>query len=134
LVQRKYDHHLQDPFEVVTGAVPRVFGHSPYFTLTKSLALQTLLVGFVLLCVLIELVVRRGPFARADALVAIWAVLAWAMPISETDVATYGAEAALLPLALLVRRLPRPLGIAITVAAAVLGVAMTRLYVRDYLV
>ena len=108
LVQRKYDHHLQDPFHMVVRAGHRVFDHGPLFTMTKSLALQTLLVSFVLFCVLIELVVRRGPFAHADALVAIWAVMAWAMPISETNVATYRGEAALLPLALLVRRLPRP--------------------------
>jgi hypothetical protein len=134
LAQRKYDHRLQDPFHVIVHARHRVFDHGPIFTLTKSLALQTLLVSFVLLCVLIELVIRRGPFAGADALVAIWAVMAWAMPISETNVATYRGEAALLPLALLVRRLPRPLGVAITIAAAVLAVSMTKLYLRDYLV
>ena len=134
LVQRKYDHHLQDPFHMVVRAGHRVFDHGPLFTITKSLALQTLLVSFVLLCVLIELVVRRGAFARADSLVAIWAVMAWAMPISETNVATYRGEAALLPLALLVRRLPRPLAAAITLAAAVLAVSMTKLYLRDYLV
>jgi len=134
LVQRKYDHHLQDPFQMVVRAGHRVFDHGPVFTITKSLALQTLLVSFVLLCVLIELVVRRGAFARADSHVAIWAVMAWAMPISETNVATYRGEAALLPLALLVRRLPRPLAAAITLAAAVLAVSMTKLYLRDYLV
>ncbi len=48
LVQRKYDHHLQDPFHMVVRAGHRVFDHGPLFTITKSLALQTLLVGFVL--------------------------------------------------------------------------------------
>ncbi len=134
LVQRKYDHHLQDPFHMVVAAWHRVFADGPLFTLTKSLALQTLLVSFILACVLIELVIRRGAFAHADALVAIWAVMAWAMPISETNVATYRGEAALLPLALLVRRLPWPLGAAITLAAAVLAVTMTKLYLRNYLV
>jgi hypothetical protein len=134
LVQRKYDHHLQDPFGASVRAVHRVFGDGPLFTLTKSLALQTLLVAFVLVCVLIELGLRRGAHARPDALVAIWAVMAWAVPVSETYVATYRGEAALLPLALLVRRLPRPLGIAITVAAAVLAVSMTKLYLRNYLI
>ncbi len=134
MIQRKYDHHLQDPFSVVVGAWHGVLGHGPYFTMAKSLALETLLVSFVLSCVVVELVMRRGPFAGADALVAIWAVMAWAMPISETNVATYRGEAALLPLALLVRRLPRPLGAAITLAAAVLAVSMTKLYLRNYLV
>jgi hypothetical protein len=134
LVQRKYDHHLQDPFHADVVAWHRVFGHGPLFTLTKSLAFQTLLVSFVLTCVLIELIVRRGASASADALVAIWAVMAWAMPIAETNVASYRAEAALLPLALLVRRLPRPLAAGITFAAAVLAVSMTKLYLRNYLV
>ena len=135
LIHRKYGHHLQDPFHTVGSGLahsrPR---HGSFFTMAKSPALETLLVSFVLACVLIELVVRRGPSARADALVAIWAVLAWAVPLAETKISTYRTEAALLPLALLVRRLPRPLGAVIAIAAAVLAVPMTKLYLRDYLV
>jgi hypothetical protein len=56
------------------------------------------------------------------------------MPIAETNVASYRAEAALLPVALLVRRLPRPLAAGIALAAAVLAVSMTKLYLRNYLV
>jgi hypothetical protein len=134
LVQRKYDHHLQDPFHVVVAAGHRVFGAGGIFSTGKTLALQTLLVGFVLACVLVELAARRGAYARTDALVAIWAVMAWAMPISEANVAAYRGEAALLPLALLVRRLPRPLGAAVTLAAAVLAVSMTKLYLSNVLV
>jgi hypothetical protein len=134
LVQRKYQHRLEDPFQAVVHAGHRVFDHGPFFTMAKSIALETLLVSLVLSCVLIELAVRRGATAGPDALVAIWAVMAWAMPIAETNVATYRGEAALLPLALLVRRLPWPLGAAITLLAAVLAVSMTKLYLRNYLV
>jgi hypothetical protein len=133
LVQRKYHHKFQDPFHPVRHAWHVVTAHGSWFTEAKAPALETLLVAFVLACVLIELVVRRGPAARADALVAIWAVIAWAGPLSESKLATWRGEAALLPLALLVRRLPRPLGVAIAIAAAVLAVPMTKLYLGNFL-
>jgi hypothetical protein len=133
LVQRKYRHQFQDPFHPVRHAWHVVTAHGSWFTQAKAPALETLLVALVLVCVLIELVVRRGPSARADALVAIWAVLAWAGPLSESKLSTWRGEAALLPLALLVRRLPRPLGIAIAIAAAVLAVPMTKLYLANVL-
>jgi hypothetical protein len=133
LVHRKYLNRRQEPFDAVRAAWNTVIGHGSWFTLAKAPALQTLLVAFVLACVLLELVICRGPFARADALVAIWASFAWTVPLSETNLSTWREEAALLPLALLIRRLPRPLGATITVAAAVLAVAMTKLYLRNVL-
>jgi hypothetical protein len=132
LVQRKYGHQAQDPLTAV---------HLAYTTVRRSglqLATapeqQTLLVALVLVCVLVELVARRGSSTRADALIAVWAVAAWVVPYADSNVHAYRGEAALLPLALLTRRLPWPLAAAIAAAAIPLAVAMTILYLRGVLV
>lgn len=133
LIQQKYGHHAQDPLRSVEAAW-RVVRHGSHFQLANAPALQTLLVTLVLGCVLVELIVRRGPTLRTDALVALWALAAWAVPLAETSSSAYRGEAALLPIALLVRRLPRPLGLALATVAGVLAVAMTKLYLRNILV
>jgi hypothetical protein len=142
LVQDRYRHRAQDPFAEL-GSVLRGFAHSPFVArpsyttlamLTGAPALQTLLVAFVILCVVAELAVRRGPNARDDALVAIWAVLAWAVLSVATGVDTYRGDVALLPVAALVRRLPWPLAAFSTAGAVVLVVPMTHLYLARALI
>jgi hypothetical protein len=132
LVQRKYGHQLEDPFTAVGTAIATV-RHAP-FQLDSAPSWQLLLLAFTLLCVLVELVLRWRSRARADALVATWAVLAWLLLYVETQVHTYRGEAALLPLAILVRRLPWPLAAAITAAAVAIAVPMLRLYLVGILV
>ncbi len=142
LVQERYRHHAQDPVAAL-ASVLRGFAHSPFVArpsyttlamITGAPALQTLLVFFVVACVVVELAVRRGPSTRDDALVAIWAVLAWAVLSVATGVDTYRGDVALLPVAALVRRLPWPLAAIITAAAVVLVVPMTHLYLARALV
>ena len=92
-----------------------------------------MLVTFVLACVLLELIVRHRSTTRFDALVALWALGTWWVALMQTNVSIWRGEAALVPLALLVRRLPPPLASAITVAAFLIMIAMTRLYVNGHL-
>jgi hypothetical protein len=133
LVQRKYGHHLRDPFAAVAGA-DRALRHGRLLQGYHAIAIQTLLVTFVLLCVLVELVLRRGPTARFDALVALWAASTWCVALGQTNVSIWRGEAALLPMAILVRRLPTSLAAAITAAAFVVMLEMTHLYLLNLLI
>ena len=139
LVQRKYGHAIQDPFAVVAAAVGTLV-HGSAVQLAPGApvhaiapALQTLLVAFVLTCILTELALHRHSATEIDALIAIWAVTAWLSSHAAANVSTYRSEAALAPIALLLRRLPRPLAAVIAAGAVLLVVPMTRLYLSTLL-
>ena len=136
LVQERFDHEVRDPFSAVASAF-RAFVHWPFLThpsfsnfynIAGAIALQALLVFAVMVIVLVELAVRRGPDLYADALIAIWAVLAWLLLYSTGHVDTYRGEAALLPIAILVRRLPWALSIPLAFIALCLVSPITHLY------
>ena len=76
------------------------------FQIAHAPAAQTVLVAAMLLCVLVDLGRRRRTAPRADWLIAVWAVVTWLLPHAQANLSTYRSQAALLPLALLVRRLP----------------------------
>ncbi len=90
LVQRKYGHHLRDPLAAVADAVQGL-GHGRLLRGYHVIESQTLLVTFVLACVVIELIVRHRSATRFDALVALWrsAPGAWLM---QTNVSICGAK------------------------------------------
>ncbi len=136
LLQQKFRHGLRDPLGPVASAF-RTLSHWPLVThpslanlydIAGAIALQAVLVFAVLVIVLAELVIRRGASARADSLIAIWAVLAWVLVYLTAHVDTYRGVAALLPIAILVRRLPWALSIPITVIALFLASSVTHLY------
>jgi hypothetical protein len=136
LVQQKYGHQLQDPL-VAVGSAFRTFADSPFVArpslaslsdFASATSLQTLLVFAVLVSVLAELAIRRGANLRNDALIAIWAVLAWLVVYTASQVHTYRGEVALLPVAVLVRRLPWPLSVLLTAVALVLVAPLIQLY------
>jgi hypothetical protein len=131
LVQDKYEHSLRDPFEVAWGAMQL---HGTALSPNNAPAFQTMLVTAVLVAVLAELVLRRRTATRLDVLLAIWAVVTWAFPLTQANVSVYRSQAALLPLALLVRRLPRPALVLAVAGALVLSVPMARLFVEGKLV
>ncbi len=70
----------------------------------------------------------------ADALLALWAVSAWLMPHVQTNVSVYRGEAALLPLAALLGRLPRSVQFAVAAAAVGLAVPMARRFFNHQLI
>jgi hypothetical protein len=136
LVQEKFRHSLRDPFGPVATAV-RTVSHWPlvtrptlanFYNITGAIAVQAILVFIVLVLVVADVALRRGADARADALVAIWAVLAWVLVYLTAHVDTYRGEAALQPIAIGVRRLPLALSIPIALVAVFLASSVTRLY------
>ena len=126
LAQRKYHHHLQAPLMPAVHALG-VLIHRPLGSASAATAFQTLLVTVVLVT-LVWAAARGRPLAGPDGLLLLWAVVAWVAANVESGVSTYRAEATLLPLALLVRRLPVPLVGAFTAAAAAVVVWTTALF------
>jgi hypothetical protein len=133
LAQRHWNHHLRDPFTAVIDA-SRGLAHGRLFQAYHAVAIQTLLVTFVMAFLLAELFVRRHKALRSDWLVAIWAVATWVMALVQTNVSIWRSEAALIPGAILVRRLPASLAIAITAAALVVLLGTIRLFLRGLLI
>jgi hypothetical protein len=133
LVQAKYGHGIQDPLGPVVNALHLVARTSP-FALVTAPAVQSILVAFLIGCVLIELLVHRRTALASDWLLALWGTVTWLLPHMAGNVTLSRSEAALALLAVLARRLPRPL-LALLLALAVwLTIAMTQLFLRGALV
>lgn len=132
LTQAKYGHHLTSPVVTIADAF-NTATRAP-LGLANAPALQTLFITFVLICVGAAVAIRRGPSTRFDVLIIIWAVVVWVELYVETDVDAYRGAAGLLPLAVLVPRLPRLLAAVIAVAAIVIAVPMATLYFRGVLI
>lgn len=133
LVQQKYGHGLQDPFAAVYTAGQSVL-HGSAFHLVDAPSLQTLLLAFVLLSVLVDRLLHRASATALDTLVVVWALAAWLVPHIWANVSEYRSEAALLPVALLVGRLPRVLSLCIVAGAFLLVAPMELLFLRSVLV
>jgi hypothetical protein len=132
-VQAKYGHGLHEPLGQIWNALVPLTRGEP-FTRANAPALQTLLVSAVLLAALVQLAVRRREATRLDGLIALWAVTAWVLPLTAAHLSIWRSEAALLPLALLVGRMPRPVSIGFAAAAAVVAVPVAVLYLHGRLV
>ncbi len=132
LTQAKYGHRLTSPAVTIGHALTRA-AQTP-LGLAGVPALQTLLVTFVLICVGAAVAIRRGPNMRFDVLIIIWAVVVWLELYAETNLDAYRGVAGLLPLAVLLQRLPRLLAAAIAVAAILIAVPMATLYFRGVLI
>jgi hypothetical protein len=128
LNQARYDHRLSSP----TVAIAHAFTTAAQAPLKLASApdLQTLFITFVLICVGTALVMRRGLTTRFEVLIFVWSVAVWLALYAETDLDAYRSVAGLLPLAVLLPRLPRLLAAAIAVAAILIAVPMTTLYLR----
>ena len=132
LVQEKYHHHLQQPFSSFGAALHYLEHHSP-FALASAPAVQTLLVTAMLACGLAALAWRRSR-QQTDSLVAIWATVSWLLPEMQSHVQSYRIETALLPLVLLVRRLPTAVAVIFAAIAIAVALPLARLYFRGQLV
>jgi hypothetical protein len=125
LVQRKYDHSLHEPLAPIVNAVNDLW---------SAPAAQTLFVAIVVGCSLVWLAVRRRDASRPDLLVGIWTALAWLLPHVQANVSLARSQAALAPVALLVRRMPRVVLVALLAVAVWLSVEMTQLFLDGKLV
>jgi hypothetical protein len=131
LTQAKYGHHPTNPAATVTHAFTQA-AHTP-LGLANAPGVQTVFITFVLICVGAAVAMRRGPSTRFDILIIIWAVAVWLELYAETDLDSYRGVAGLLPLAVLLPRLPRLLAAAIAIAAILIAVPMATLYLRGVL-
>jgi len=132
LTQTDYGHHLASPTVAIADALTKV-ARAP-FDLANAPAQQTLFITFVLICVGAAVIIRRDLSTRFDVLIIIWAIAVWLELYAETDVHAYRGVAGLLPLAVLLPRLPRLVAAAIAVAAILIAVPMTTLYLRGVLI
>jgi hypothetical protein len=136
LVQDKYGHEYQSPLYATRRALDPLL-HDPPFHLATTPAVQTLLVTAFLAAIVAAVgvaAIRRGRLDRLDTLLVLWALATWAVPLSQTNVSIQRSQAALLPLAILATRLPRPLLAPAVVAAVPLAVAMEKLFLEGVLV
>lgn len=128
LVQHKYHHHLQNPVAATYDQLKPLVRGSP-FELLDATAWQTLLVTVVLALAAVH-VVRH----RTDGLLLLWAVATWLVPMSQAAVEIQRSQAALLPLAIFVPRLPRPVAVVLVVAAIAIAAAMEKLFLQGRIV
>jgi hypothetical protein len=131
-VQRRYAHGLvHDPFGVAGNSLLTLMRSHDRFSHYLAAEWQTFLV-----CVVVGTVVVYGAvrWRRADPLLLIYAAVAWAFPLTQANVSVWRSHAALVPLAPLVGKLPRPVAVVIVVACAVVAVMADRLYVEGRLI
>jgi hypothetical protein len=120
-VQRHYGHGLHDPFAFTGSYIRDIglrWGAAPFW--------QTLLVTIVLLLVVV--------LGRRERLLVLYAVVAWAAPLTQANVSVWRSQDALLPVAPVVGRFRRYLAAAIVAAAILVGFATARLYFNGGLV
>ena len=129
LVQDKYHHSLQNPIAATRDSLRPLVHGSPFALLTAP-AFQTAVVTAALLAVLVHTLLHRRTADRLDGLLIMWALATWALPLSQAAVSIQRSQAALLPLAILLRRLPRPLLFALIAAAVPVAVAMEKLFLQ----
>ena len=132
LVQDKYHHMLQVPFVAAWDAIAPIVDRSP-FTLEQAPVLETTLVTGTLVVILVHAAFRHASLDRLDALLLLWAVATWAFPWSQSNLSNQRGEAALLPLAILVARLPWPVSLAIAAGAAAIALPMEKLFLDGVL-
>jgi hypothetical protein len=133
LVQAKYAHSWHSPVTSLRTNIYDVRTASPLLQLSTVPPLQSLFLAFVLGCVLLALVLRRPRLQRNDLLIGLWALATWALPQAETGISRYRSEAALVPLAVLLPRLPRRVAILLALVAVAIAVPMAQLFLRGQL-
>jgi 4-amino-4-deoxy-L-arabinose transferase-like glycosyltransferase len=133
LVHEKYAHGFDNPLASVWNDV-HYFFEGWGLILDQVPRIQTVFVAVVLVSVLVAMAMRRATWTRLHLLLVLWAVVTWAFPLTQANISPYRAHAALLPLAVLVRDLPRPLRYGFVAGAVALSVPMASLYLQGRLV
>jgi len=144
LVHKKYDQVFEQPFAQLENALSILHHHSPFavtkiipvqttFGITTVTADETVFVAALLGCGLAAIALRR-PLDRFALLLAIWAIAFWVIPQLESEVQSYRIEGCLLPFALFLPRLPRPLVALFVLLAIAVSVPLARLQFQGWLV
>jgi hypothetical protein len=132
-VERTYDHGLHDPLGAVTNAV-RLWSRTQTLQSENIKALQTLFVSAVVVAVVAHAILRYRRLTRVDLLFCIWAVVTWAVPLTQGNISTQRSQAALVPIAVLVARLPRPLLATAVLLTAAISIPLAWVYFQGSLV
>jgi hypothetical protein len=126
-VERTYEHGLLDPFGAITNAL--ILWHRTQSLEPENVkGLQTLVVSAILLAVIAHAVVRFRRLTALDTLLLLWALVTWAVPLTQGNISVQRSQAALAPLAVLVARLPRPVLLVAVAAVVALSEPVARLY------
>jgi hypothetical protein len=131
--QGSYGHTLTDPLGRTFHAIGLLFSWR-LFSLANAPYAQTLLVTFAVASILLSLAFRCRTVTPFPGLFALWLLAAWVIPQAITGTSQYRGEAALLPMAILVRDLPRVLGVVIVAASIAVAVPIEILFLRNTLV
>lgn len=129
--QLNFDYGLQSPLHASIQGLHLL--RERQFDLADAPSWQALLVATVFLAV-IALIVRWRTLSRIELLIVGWLLVTWLLTQSKVGLSAYRSEAALLPLAILVGRLPRPLAAVLAGLAVIVAVPMTALYMRNVLI
>jgi hypothetical protein len=126
-----HDQPLRTPLGGVRKEVQRSFeaGGLELFIAAQALTTTALAAAVAFL-----LVRKRKTLPPLDMLTGAWVLLVWAVPLSQTDVAVYRANAALLPAALLLPHFVPALRWAFAAAGGALAVPMCVLFFDGTLV
>jgi hypothetical protein len=119
-VRSHYGSGIHDPVGVTWNSVLIVLRANRPFSHYHAGELQTLIVALILVAVVVHYLARIRKATRIDHLLVLWALVTWAFPATQANVSLWRSNAALMPLAVLVARLPRPLlTVAVCAAAAI---------------
>jgi hypothetical protein len=131
-VQGHYAHGLvHDPFGVGWNLMLILLRSSDPFSHSLAAEWQTLVASVVVAAVVVHAAFRRQ---RADLLFVVYAVIAWVFPLTQANLSIWRSHAALLPIAPLVAKLPRPVALVLVTACVVVAVAAARLYLEGRLI
>ena len=132
-VERRYGHGLHDPFGAISNAL--ILWHRTQSLEPENVkGLQTLVVTAILLAVIAHAATRIGRLTALDMLLLVWAVVVWAVPLTQGNISVQRSQAALAPLAILVARLPRPVLVVAVAAVVALSEPVARLYFDNLLI
>ena len=126
-VQSHYHHTAQDPFSAWWQKVDRLL-QSGVHGLASVPDLEGAFVGLLLLVLIAHTAWRRREATALECLALLLAIAVWLFPLSLGDVDVYRSDALLIPLALLVRRLPLALGVPVVGIAVALSVPMAEAF------
>ena len=133
-VQAEYSASVHDPFGVLWNQVLLLARSDRPFDHAAAPVWQTIIVTAIVAAVVARAVVRRRRLERTDVLLTVWAVAAWALPLTQASVSVWRSHAALMPIALVVARLPRAAAVAAVAALVTLSVPMARLFFEGRLI
>ena len=102
--QSNFDYGLQSPLHASAQGLHLL--REFHFDLADAPSWQSLLVAVVFLAVIGALLVRWRTVSAIEVLIVVWLLLTWLLVQSKSGLSAYRSEAALLPLAILVGRLP----------------------------